>query len=256
MSRITKALTLLGLVGCSYTFEVEFGGGFQQEQFRGWIQYKGDKVDVKNDLHIRSKVKGFGFINIRHKAKLGFIPLPDLKIEYLAMKSDGYGRVNKTFTFGVVTITASDRVYSKFKFNQWDITAYYTPLKVKNILFASWGLGVKVIDFYAYVRSETTGQSDSKSATIPLPYLYGKVGAELKFVHAYAEGKAIAADSKDYFYDVKGAVGLHYDINKTLRISLEGGYRLQRYRVNDVSDISADVRAKGGFGDLALTLRF
>lgn len=256
MSKIVKFLPVLGLVGSVYAFEIEVGGGPQQEQFKGWIQYKGDKVDLKNDLHIESKVKGFGYINIRHKAKLGFIPLPDIRIEYLNMESEGHGKVSKNFTFGIVTVTVSDRVYSKFRFNQWDITAYYTPLKVKNILYGSWGLGVKVIDFKGYVRSETTGKSDSKSATIPLPYLYGKIGGEFKFFHAYAEGKAIAADSKDYFYDIKGAAGLHYDFNKNFRVSLEGGYRYQRYRVDDVDDVSADARAKGGFGALALSVRF
>ena len=120
----------------------------------------------------------------------------------------------------------------------------------------SWGLGAKVIDFKGYVKSLTTGQSDSKSATIPLPYLYLKAASEIWFLHGYAKGKGLTAGGNNYFYDIAGAVGIHYDFSSHFRVSLDGGYRYQKYRVDDVDDVSANVRLKGGFGQLALTLAF
>ncbi len=238
-----------------FAFQIDFGGGPQQEQYRGWINYKGTQADVKKDLHIKDRVKGFGYVNIRHHLSLLFIPIPDVKVSYLEVKSDGTGTVTRSFKFGVVTVNATDRVYTKFKFNQWDITFYYTPIDLK-LLDASWGFGVKVIDFYGYVRSLTTGQSDSKSATIPLPYLYARIGTGFSFIHAYVEGKGITAGGNNYFYDVDGAIGLGYKFNRFVGISLDGGYRYQKYRVDDVDDISANIRMKGGFGKLSLNFVF
>ena len=252
---LTFKTAMLLLPGALFALQIEFGGGPQQEQYRGWIQYKGDKVDLKKDLHIEDKTRGFGFIELRHKGKLGFIPLPDIRVAYLDVKSSGTGTVNKSFTFGILTVNVRDRVYSKFKFHQWDITFFYTPLRTK-LLNLSWGFGAKVIDFKGYVKSLTTGQSDSKSATIPLPYLYLKAGSEIWFLHGYVKGKGLTAGGNNYFYDIAGALGIHYDFTSHFRISLDGGYRYQKYRVDDVDDVSANVRLKGGFGQLALTLAF
>lgn len=246
---------LLTIPSALFALQIEVGGGPQQEQFRGWVKYKGNEVDLKSDLHIEDKTKGFGYIDIRHKASLGFIPLPDVRISYLDVKSSGYGKVSKTFTFGAITINATDNVYSKFQFHQWDTTFYYTPVR-SEFFKATWGFGVKVIDFKGYVRSQTTGQSDSKSATIPLPYLYGRLGVNYWLLHAYAEGRGITAGGNNYFYDIGGAVGIGYNFNKNFNVSLDGGYRYQKYRVDDVDDVSANTRIKGGFGKLSLNIAF
>lgn len=257
MNSLTKVILPLALCSTSFALQIEFGGGLQQEKFRGWIKYKGEKVDLKKDLHIKDKVKGTAFIDIRHKAKLGLLPLPDLKIAYLNVESSGVGTVSKTctFTFGSITFNVQDKIYSKFRFNQWDLTFYYTPLR-KGFLNVSWGLGAKIVNFKGRVTSLTTGQSDSKSAVIPLPYLYVKVGSQFKFLRAYVDGKGVTAGSNKYFYDLAGAVGVGYKFTKTFGISLDAGYCYQKYRVDNVSDVSANSRIKGGFGLVSLNFSF
>ncbi len=253
-----KSLLLLSLWGgifAANAVQIEVGGGPQQEQFRGWIQYKGDRVDLKKDLHIKDQVKYFVYFDLRHKAKLGFIPLPDVRVEYLRMNSEGTGTVSKQFTFGALTVGVNDRVYTKFKFHQLDVNFHYTPLKSK-YLKGSWGFGAKVIDFKATVRSQNTGQTETKSATIPLPFLYLKLAGEYWLFHLFGEAKGAGVDGKNYFYDWRVGGGVHYDLTENFRVSLDGGYRYQRYRVDDVDDVSADTRAKGGFGSLSLTFTF
>jgi outer membrane protein len=203
-----KFLLIPTLVTSSFAFQIEVGGGPQQEQFRGWIQYKSnDKVDLKNDLHIEDKVKAYGYVDIKHDLSLLFIPIPNLRISYLEMKSSGTGTVSKNFNFGIVRITAHDKVYSKFRFNQLDVTLYYTPFRnLLKVFTFEWGLGAKIIDFKGYVKSLTTGKSDSQSATIPLPYLYG--GAEIKNpsfkgfgLRTFGNIKIFGIDNDKYFYD-------------------------------------------------------
>ncbi|RTZ59706.1 MAG: hypothetical protein DSZ31_03445 [Gammaproteobacteria bacterium] len=186
---------------------------------------------------------------------MGILPLPDIRISYLDVKSSGVGTASKTFTFGAITVNATDTVYTKFRFNQWDLTFYYTPLR-KRFLTASWGLGAKIIDFKGRVTSLTTGNSDSKSAVIPLPYFYAKLGSQFKFLKAYVEGKGVTAGGNNYFYDLVGAIGVGYKFTKTFGVSLDAGYRYQKYRVDNVSDVSANTRIKGGFGVFSLNFSF
>jgi len=248
------ALGLLGCLGVAQALSIEVGGGPQVEHYRGWIQYKGNTVDIKKDLHLKDRTKYFLYLNLKHHAKLLFIPLPDVKFEYIRVNSDGTGTVNRTFTIGGVSFTVNDRVYTKFRFHQYDTLFYYTPLKLK-VAKASWGFGVKVIDFYEKVTSLTTGKSESKSATVPLPYLYLGLKAKVPYLHASVEGKGIRAGG-NYFYEWLAKAGVDYTFKKRFTVSLDGGYRYQRYRVDDVSDVSADVRMKGPFAALSLKVSF
>ena len=75
-------------------------------------------------------------------------------------------------------------------------------------------------------------------------------------MHAYVEGKGITAGGNNYFYDVAGALGFKYKFNRFIAIPLDGGYRYQKYRVDDIDDVSANIRMKGGFGKLSLNFAF
>ena len=249
----TLLLTSTFLSSLSFGLNIEVGVGPQQEQFRGWIQYKGTSVDLKNDLHLQDKTRGFGYVIVRHKAKLWFIPLPDLRFEFLKIDTSGTGTLSKDITVGGITFTVSDRISTKVRFDQYDVTFFYTPLKVSLAKF-SWGLGVKTIDFYYKVRSLTTGKESSKSATLPLPYLYGRTDFYFLFLRAFGEIRVLPGSS--YFYDAKAGGGVSFSIAPRLELFAHAGYRYQRYRVKDISDISSDIKIKGLFGQVGLSLSF
>ena len=73
---LTLKTAMLLLPGALFALQIEFGGGPQQEQYRGWIQYKGDKVDLKKDLHIEDKTRGFGFIGSAIRGNSVSYPYP------------------------------------------------------------------------------------------------------------------------------------------------------------------------------------
>ena len=257
---LKRALPFL-FVSVAAAWEIDIFGGPQVEHYRGWVSYKGDPADVKKDLHIKDRVKYFAGFNLHHNLSLLFIPLPDVRVEYLQVKSDGYGKARKSFTFGGIKVYAQDKVYSKFRFNQFDTTFYYTPLSLKFVK-ASWGVGLKVIDLKVYIRSETLNQlgltsigSTTKTATIYLPYLYGAIRGNFLFLKPFAEGKALKVGT-NYFYDLRIGLTLSKEVVKNVSLSLGGGYRLQRYRVDDIEDVSADVRMKGVFASLGVSLTF
>jgi outer membrane protein len=258
-----KGLLAIGLLAgmvSSYAVDLIGGitveGGPQINRYRGWLQYKGTKVDLKEDLHLKDKTQYFVSIDIKKGASLSLIPLiPNLKITYLKSETDGVGTIGKSITIGGITFTARDKIYSKVKFNQYDITLYYTPIDVGAANF-SWGFGAKIIDFYEKTVSlNFPGLNQEKSATIPVPYLYLKVGLDLPYIHASAEGKGLKIGGS-YFYDWAAKAGVGYSFVHVLKLSFDVGYRYQRYRIDDVSDISSDIRLKGSFAALSLTFSF
>ncbi len=227
-------------------------GGPVVEQYRGWISYKGNAIDLKDNLHVKDQIRYFASVEFKHKISLLIIPLPDIRFEYLRVSSSGEGVVDKSFNFGNISIPYKDYVYTKFRFDQYDFTFYYTPLDVK-LASVRWGLGAKFIDFYARIHSRTTGQTESKSVTVPLPYLYLGGKLNLLFLGASLDVKGLKVGTS-YFYDASAKVGVEKTFAKVFHSALYIGYRAQRYRVDDVGDVSSDLRMKGPF--IALTLGF
>jgi len=254
MKRILAFGGLIATLGVSQALSISVGVGPQRENYRGWIKYKGTAVDLKDDLHLEDKTKYFVYADLKHNLSLIFIPIPDLRLEFLKVDTSGTGKVSREFTIGGKTFTVNQRIYTKVKFDQYDALFYYTPLSVK-VASLSWGFGVKVIDFSESVRSlDNPALSQSYSATVPLPYLYARAGVNLPFVHASLEGKGLKVGGS-YFYDWVAKAGLSYT-KGILTLSLDGGYRFQRYRIDDIEDISSDVKIKGPFAALSLTLSF
>jgi len=113
----------------------------------------------------------------------------------------------------------------------------------------NWGINVKVIDGYAKVVDVTKNLSESKSATIPVPMLHldgairpiSKVGVEFS-------GNWIGY-SGSQFYDLTGELKV-YPVS---RLFVGFGYRYQRLKIDDISDISSDVKVKGAFAEAGFT---
>jgi len=257
-----KRLLFVGAVlafGASYGVDligsVTVEGGPQINRYRGWLQYKGNRVDLKTNLHLQDKTQYFVGIDIKKGASLILLPfIPNVKITYLKSETDGTGNVTIPITIGGITFNLDEKIYSKVKFDQYDVTLYYTPLDI-GLAAISWGFGAKIIDFYESTKSLTTGKSQEKSATIPLPYLYLNAGISLPLIKVFAEGKGLKVNGH-YFYDWAAKAALDFNFIPFVKLSIGGGYRYQRYRIDDISDISADVRLKGAFGEVALTIAF
>ncbi len=239
---------------------IEGGVGAWREKPSGWIEYTtsgtvstNTKVDVKDDLHLNDKTKAFGWF------KISDIPIPlipNVKVQYTPMNFSGSGYATTTFTFGDITVPANTKVESKLRANQFDITFTYGVPFLKGATAGKvnleWGLNVKVIDGYAKVRylDPIKGwQEDSKSATIPVPMLHlcGEV-KPVDLVGLSFNGNWIGYGGSS-FYDLTGEVKVY---------PLEGlfvglGYRYQRLKIDDISDISSDLKVKGAFFEAGFT---
>ena len=260
MKRTLLSLTLL-LVSASgaNALTISAGGGGWRENPTGWVEYTRNningtgvssktEIDVDNDLHLNTKTRGEGWFKIE-----GIPFLPDIKFQYTAMKFSGSGIVNTSFTFGNITVPSKSYVDSKLEANQADITLTYGFPFIKTLtagkFSANWGLNLKVIDGYVRVKyyNPATGTrgEDSKSATIPVPMAH--LDFELRPIDLLgfeASGNFIGyGGSKFYEYTVEGKV---YPV-KHLFVGV--GYRYQRLKIDDISDVSSDLKVKGMFAE-------
>ncbi len=264
MRRLVLAVALFaGLFSTAGAVTISGGAGAWREKPSGWIEYTKDnlygtgvsattKVDVKDDLHISDETKVFGWFKISDVP----IPLiPDIKVKYTPMKFSGSGYATTTFTFGDITVPAGTKVDSKLEANQVDLTFTYNfPFigKVGDKLNLQWGLNVKLIDGYAKVRylDPTSGwKEESKSATIPVPmaHLEGEV-RPVELFGLFFEGNWIGY-SGSQFYDLVG----EFKVYPVKRLFVGVGYRYQRLKIDDISDVSSDLKVKGAFAEAGFT---
>ncbi len=262
MKKLLAALVIITATTVSAeAVTISGGAGGWKEKPTGWIEYtKGNiagtgissktEVDVKDDLHIGDETKASGWF------KISDIPyLPDTKVKYTPMKFTGSGYASTTFTFGSITVPAGSKVESKLEANQIDVTLTYgLPFteKASNGRFNfQWGLNVKVIDGYAKVKyfNPVSGwKEETKSATIPVPmaHLEGEI-KPLNPVEIALNGNWIGY-SGSQFYEIESELKV-YPV-KNLFVGI--GYKYQRLKIDDISDVSADLKVKGAFFEAGL----
>jgi len=222
-------------------WELSLSTGLQRELFRGWVKYKGTKVDLKDDLRLNDKSGVILRAVLKHKIPL----LPELKIDYLRAKTSGVGKLNRNITFGGVTFTANDRIKADFKADQFDLTFFYAPVNSQNLTL-EWGLGVKYLTGYTKIKSINRGAYSNTNYDVPVPYFFLRSDFRLSLLHTGFEGKGITY-SGNYFYDWKLFAGLMKN-----RFFLDIGYRYERLKISDIEDFSGDLKVKGVFGQIGV----
>ncbi len=225
----------------------EFSAGFIKQKPSGWVNYKGDQVDIKNDLKIGDENSYFVKAKIEHPIPV----IPNLYLQYTKMKFSGDGKVKNGYTFGNITVYEEDRVLTDLKLNRFDIGLFYNLPFVNTLSLgkvkAEAGLFVRVIDFKARVEDKTRNETDETSATVPVPLLYLSVGFyPVDFVSINVEGKGVVY-SGNHYYDIQGEVRVYPLSFGIAKPFLSAGYRYEKLKLDDIDDTSADIKVKQPF---------
>ncbi|NPA58182.1 MAG: TIGR04219 family outer membrane beta-barrel protein [Aquificae bacterium] len=220
----------------------EISAGYLWQNIDGWVKYKGDSVDVDDELNLGDENSFFLRAKLEH-----FVPLlPNLKFQYLRMRFEGDGTVNRTITFGDITVNASDRIYSKLELDHYDFVFYYDLpfIGLLQVVDVELGLNLRLVDFYAWGKSGTTGEEDSVSFVAPIPMLHGAV--ELKpidLVSVLVEANGIVFQGHHY-YDFSGELRLKPFRTPALDFFVGVGYKYEKLKIDDIDDVSTDLKVK------------
>lgn len=223
-------------------FEAAIGISMQNPQ--GGVGYKGDTLDLNNDLKYSSVTQFFG----RAKLELPLI-IPNLYFLGTPMRFDGTGAKNTTFKFGEQTFNADIPFSSNLKLDHYDLAFYYGVPFLKQATLGKFnidlGLNMRVIDLKAEVTQEGNFESKSFSLLVPMVYL----GIQLKPLDPFSlEGEIRAVSySSNQYVDLIGRV--KYKFLEFAFIS--AGYRYEKI-VLDQKDIKLDVTFNGPLLELGL----
>lgn len=223
----------------------EISAGYIKQDISGWIQYKGDKIDVEKDLRLGNENSYFVKLKLEHSVPI----LPNLKFQFLNMSFSGTGKVSKNFTFGNITVNVNNRVHTDLDMDHYDIILFYNLpfISISHILDAELGLNVRVVDFYAKVKDLDTGYEDSKSGTIPIPMLHASVEFKpISYFSILAEGNGVAYEGSS-FYDITGELRIKPFRSTVVDLFLGLGYKYEKIKIDDISDVSSDIKIKQPF---------
>jgi outer membrane protein len=223
-------------------FEAAFGIAWQNPQ--GGLGYKGDSLDLNNDLKYSGVSQFFG----RAKIELPFI-LPNLYLLGTPLRFDGTGTKNTAFQFGDQTFNANVPFSSALRLDHYDLGFYYGLPFLKQSTLGMFnidlGLNLRVFDLKAEVSQ--AGNLESKSFYLPVPMAY--LGVQVKPINSLSlEGEVRAVSyNSNQFYDLIGRV--KYSLFQFAFVS--AGYRYEKFTV-DQNDVKLDVKFNGPLLEVGL----
>jgi outer membrane protein len=228
--------------GRAIGFEAAVGVSIQNPQ--GGVGYKGDSLDLNNDLKYSSASQFFG----RAKIELPLI-LPNLYLMGTPLRFDGTGTKNAAFNFGNQTFNANIPFSSRLKLDHYDLAFYYGVPFLKQATLGKvnidLGLNLRVFDLMAEVSQ--AGNVESKSYYLPIPMVY--LGVQVRPIDSLSlEGEIRGVSyNSNRFYDLIGRV--KYTLFQFAFIS--AGYRHETF-VIDQNDVKLDSRFSGPLLEVGL----
>jgi outer membrane protein len=253
MGGIMKKIALVGAIlslvlifstSAALAIGLEAAVGIWRAEPSGDMGYKGELLNVGNELKYDAKTNVFGRIKIDMP-----LAIPNIYLMATPMKFEGDGSKNINFTFGDKTFTGNVPFSSSVKLDHYDVALYYGLPFLKTATLGKFnveiGLNARIMDWKAEINQPGTGTSESKSFTLPVPMIY--LGAQLKPIKYFsieAEARGIAYSSNHY-YDLIGRL----KVQPIWPVFIAGGYRYEDVKI-DQSDVKANVTFKGPFLEL------
>jgi outer membrane protein len=239
-------LVMVALPSASYALGIEAAiGGWAQDP-SGDIAYKGEGLDIDDDLKYDDETRLYGRVKIDLPT-----PVPNIYLMATPMSFEGRGEKDATFRFGDETFQADVKFISKLDLDHYDLALYYGLPFIKtataDVLNVELGLNVRVIDFNAEITQSETGIEESKSYTLPVPMVYlGVQVAPVEWLAIEAEGRGVAY-SGNHYYDGIGRL----KVKPLGPVFIAGGWRFENISL-DEKDIEADIDVDGPFAEVGV----
>jgi outer membrane protein len=235
---LSAAALLMPLQASADFVGLYIGVGAWDQSPNGNFQYQGDSLDVEDDLHLGGDSEVYGWIALEHPVPV----LPNIRLSGANQLYTGSGTVSRSFTYGGQTYNVSDDIDSRIRLDQRDATFYYELLD--NVVSLDLGLDVKYVDGEADVSSSSSGNQSNTTFNAYIPMLYGRVGGDLPFTGLSADVSASAvAYSGNRLVDASARIA--YETK--FRLGIEGGYRIQQLKLDDVDGVTTDINLEGPF---------
>ncbi len=215
-------------------------GGWSHDP-SGWIEYPtgSNRVDLDSDLSLSTKSEIYFRLQLEHP-----LPgLPNILFGYTKNRSDGTGTLSKSFTFGNTTFNVNERVYTETRLDNYDLTLYYEI--IDSAIDVDLGLTARYIDGYAKITSLTTNLSDQSDFSVVFPMIYADIQIPVPALNGLSVGASgnWVSYSGSTVYDAQAYLKYRFAAG----FGVEGGYRAQKIKIDDIDDTSTDIDIKGAY---------
>ena len=232
-----KKIILATLIATSFSVADFIGGevnlGYYNHSPSGDTTYKGDTIDIEDDLKWESSGDVFFKAYLEHPAPI----IPNIKLGFTNFSHDGNGQVTQDFIWNGQKFSKNEKLETELDLSIYDITLYYEILD--NWLNFDIGINIKYLDGTVDVNQE------HKSFQTPIPMLYTKARVDLPAtdISFQAEGNYISYDDNT-LYDLE--IGARYTL--ALGLGFEVGYKSFKLKIDDIDDLSMDTNFNGMYG--------
>ncbi|WP_428023845.1 hypothetical protein [Arcobacter sp.] len=243
--KIITSMMIFGISSSLYADEFGLELGAQRIEVGGSVQYKGTKIDLKNDLKLddtKTSIKPTLTYTTDSKKHKFFL-------NYEKSNYDKSSVITRSITFNNKVYTIGANVNTKLK-TQWYQLGYrynFEPL-ADNKLNIDAGIDLNIIDLQTSLV--TTGINESYDVTAPLPTL----ALDLKYDIV-----------DDFALEVKGAfmtlgsygdyseyyAGLNVGIPSVKNLSLKAGYMSKNLNIESDSNEKLELDYSGAYVGLA-----
>lgn len=224
---------------------VSVGAGVWNQEPSGEVRYRGDRVDVEDDLSIDSEMETFVWADLRHGVPL----LPRLRLQYTPVDLSGDGSLVRSIEFGGQTFTGSEDVASQIELEQTDVALYWTPWST--VVDLDLGVNIKYLDGRAEVDSQDRSRRESVEFSGPVPMAYAATEARLPGTGLFggASGSYVTFDGSE-LVDIALRAGYRADLGAG-SLALEGGWKYQNLELDDLDDVDADITIEGPYAGIS-----
>jgi outer membrane protein len=228
-------------------FGAEGAIGWGQHAPSGNIAFKGESIDLKNNLGFDQE----SGLTARLKIDMPAV-IPNIYLMYQPMEFEGTGSKSTSFQFGDLTFGASAALSSKLTVNQTDIALYYgipgLKLATAGVLDAELGLNLRLIDLKAQITSVPAG-SETLDLLIPPPMVYCAILVDFPFVPLAFDTEArILPYGDNHIYSLIGRLKYNLPLPMpVLKIFVAAGYRYDDIAFKDIEDSEGGITFSGPF---------
>ncbi|MBU3021999.1 TIGR04219 family outer membrane beta-barrel protein [Aestuariibacter sp. A3R04] len=200
------------------------------------------------DFNFDSQVNNAFYAAIEHPVPF----LPNVKVNYTTLDSDGNTTLQSTFTFDGELYTAGTNLYTETELTTTDFILYY-ELFDNDLVSFDVGINGRYVDgtVYAIDTSSNTEGSQAFSGVVPMAYSRVQVGLPFTGLGAYAEGSYLSFDDHK-FSDYQIALTYSFIESLAIDMTIQAGYRSVDIDIEDLDDIYADMTFDGPFAGIEI----
>jgi outer membrane protein len=235
----------------SYGFDFGARGYYWRPDFSGEVQVDdnsiiGTTIDAENDLGMDDEsyptIEVFFGLGNHH-----------LTLSYTKPDYSGKNNIARNIVFNGQTYTSNTFVESDLKFQMLDLEYQYDFINLEKFL-AGFSLGVlakaKYIEGEARLQAASLGYDEKETFKVPVPMLgLGlHVGLLADILEARVKGAGVIY-SGSTFYDAQADLSF----TPIPFVAIHGGYRAMKLKIDDISDVSADIEFKGPYAGLTIS---